>query len=103
MNHGGNLGADVYHSGTVAAVREAALHGKPGIAVSHYRKRGHEFDWERRRRWMCAVLANLLAEPLKPGRLECQPAVAGTARAGAARCPLSAGNRAVAVELPSRR
>src|SRR5262245_34502298 len=27
LNHGGNLGADVYHSGTVAAVREAVLHG----------------------------------------------------------------------------
>src|SRR5688500_3031413 len=36
INHGGNLGADVHHSGTVAAVREAALHGIPGIAVSHY-------------------------------------------------------------------
>mgnify|MGYP002260746083 CR=1 FL=1 len=32
MNHGGNLGADVYHSGTVAAVREAALH--VGAALS---------------------------------------------------------------------
>src|SRR4051794_34816796 len=26
INSGGNLGADVYHSGTVAAVREAVLH-----------------------------------------------------------------------------
>src|SRR5262245_1031781 len=26
INHGGNLGADVYYSGTVAAVREAVLH-----------------------------------------------------------------------------
>src|SRR2546421_8158247 len=32
MNHGGNLGADVYISGTVAAVREAALHGRRAIA-----------------------------------------------------------------------
>ncbi len=30
INHGGNLGADVHVSGTVAAVREAVLHGKPG-------------------------------------------------------------------------
>ena len=67
MNHGGNLGADVYHSGTVAAVREAALHGKPGIAVSHYRKRGQEFDWDRARRWMTMVLADLLVRPLPPG------------------------------------
>ena len=37
INHGGNLGADVHYSGTVAAVREAVLHGWPGVAVSHYR------------------------------------------------------------------
>ena len=67
LNHGGNLGADVYHSGTVAAVREAALHGRPGIALSHYRKRGQEIDWERARRWMAHVLADLLAEPWTPG------------------------------------
>ena len=67
MNHGGNLGADVYHSGTVAAVREAVLHGKPGIAVSHYRKRGLDIDWPRARRWMTSVLTELLAEPWMPG------------------------------------
>jgi 5'-nucleotidase len=67
MNHGGNLGADVYHSGTVAAVREAALHGRPGIAFSHYRKRGVEIDWERARRWMGRVLTQLLEEPTPPG------------------------------------
>jgi 5'-nucleotidase len=67
MNHGGNLGADVYHSGTVAAVREAALHGKRAIAVSHYRKRGHEYDWHRAARWMRPVLEELLEQSLKPG------------------------------------
>lgn len=67
MNHGGNLGADVYHSGTVAAVREAALHGRPGIAISHYRKRGAEIDWPRAGRWVALVLEQLLAEPTPPG------------------------------------
>jgi 5'-nucleotidase len=67
LNHGGNLGADVYHSGTVAAVREAALHGRPGIALSHYRKRGVEIDWERARRWMGLILSQLFAEPTPPG------------------------------------
>ena len=38
INAGGNMGADVYISGTVAAVREAAFHGVSGIAVSHYLK-----------------------------------------------------------------
>ncbi len=34
MNHGLNLGSDVFYSGTVAAAREAALRGIPAIAVS---------------------------------------------------------------------
>jgi 5'-nucleotidase len=67
LNHGGNLGADVYHSGTVAAVREAAYHGKPGIAFSHYRKRGLDIDWQRAHGWMALVLAELFARPWTPG------------------------------------
>ncbi len=67
INHGGNLGADVYYSGTVAAVREAVLHGWTGIALSHYRKRGMEFDWPRAGRWAARVLADLLANPPAPG------------------------------------
>ncbi len=34
MNHGVNLGDDVFYSGTVAAAREAALKGIPALAVS---------------------------------------------------------------------
>ncbi|MGE3636652.1 MAG: 5'/3'-nucleotidase SurE [Sandaracinaceae bacterium] len=34
INHGYNLGTDVYYSGTVAAAREAALRGIPSIAFS---------------------------------------------------------------------
>lgn len=34
LNHGLNLGNDVFYSGTVAAAREAALKGIPGLAVS---------------------------------------------------------------------
>jgi len=67
LNEGGNLGADVHHSGTVAAVREAALHGKPGIALSQYRKRGVEPDWDRATHWMQAVLQELLQRPWLPG------------------------------------
>jgi 5'-nucleotidase len=67
INHGGNLGADVYYSGTVAAVREAVLHGWPGVALSHYRKRGMEFDWLRAAGWVARVLADLLARPVVPG------------------------------------
>jgi 5'-nucleotidase len=46
VNAGGNLGTDVYHSGTVAAAREAAIRGWPAIAVSHYIARGRSIDWE---------------------------------------------------------
>jgi 5'-nucleotidase len=67
INHGGNLGADVHHSGTVAAVREAALHGIPGIAVSQYHKRGMEIDWPRAVRWIKPLVADLLARPHQPG------------------------------------
>jgi 5'-nucleotidase len=34
MNHGLNLGIDVFYSGTVAAAREAAIRGIPSIAIS---------------------------------------------------------------------
>jgi 5'-nucleotidase len=66
INHGANLGADVYYSGTVAAVREALLHGWPGIALSYYRK-GGAFDWSRAQRWGTEVLAELLVQPIEQG------------------------------------
>jgi 5'-nucleotidase len=67
INNGGNLGADVWHSGTVAAVREAVLHGWPGIAVSQYRKRGRDIDWCRAARWVTPLVADLIARPWDPG------------------------------------
>jgi 5'-nucleotidase len=67
INAGGNLGADVYHSGTVAAVREAVLHGKPGVAVSQYRRRGAETDWARAAAWVAPLLRDLLSRPWEPG------------------------------------
>jgi 5'-nucleotidase len=67
INHGGNLGADVYYSGTVAAVREAVLHGWPGIAFSQYLRDDAELDWPRATRWAARVLADLLLRPTEPG------------------------------------
>jgi 5'-nucleotidase len=67
INAGGNLGADVYHSGTVAAVREAVLHGYPGVALSQYRKRGLEFDWRRAAKWVAPLLRDLTRRPWQPG------------------------------------
>ncbi|MEX0978125.1 MAG: 5'/3'-nucleotidase SurE, partial [Pirellulales bacterium] len=66
INEGGNLGADVYLSGTVAAAREACLLGKPAIAISQYvRKR--PVDWTLAARWARHVLEMLLARPPDPG------------------------------------
>jgi len=39
INHGANLGENVYYSGTVGAAREAAIHHVPGLAVSLCSKR----------------------------------------------------------------
>ncbi len=46
INRGGNLGVDIYSSGTVAAAREAAFHGRPSIAISQYVRRGLPLDWD---------------------------------------------------------
>lgn len=67
INEGGNLGADVHISGTVAAAREAVLHGRPGIALSHYRKRMLEIDWDRAVDWLRPVVQNLIHRPWEPG------------------------------------
>jgi 5'-nucleotidase len=66
INAGGNLGVDAYISGTVAAVREAAMNGIPGIAISHYRKRNVIVDWDILARWTSNVLTDLLNRPLEP-------------------------------------
>jgi 5'-nucleotidase len=69
INAGGNLGADVYISGTVAAAREAVLLGKQAIAFSHYKRREKDYDWPRVARWTTAVLGELLERPCPPGHL----------------------------------
>jgi 5'-nucleotidase len=67
INAGGNLGVDVHHSGTVAAVREAVIHGLPGIAISHYILRGRTIDWSLAAQRAAPVLRGLLSRPWQPG------------------------------------
>jgi 5'-nucleotidase len=67
INAGGNLGVDVYISGTVAAVREAAMHGIPAIAISHWIKRPWIIDWDVATYWTAKVLAELFSRPLPAG------------------------------------
>jgi 5'-nucleotidase len=62
INRGGNLGADLFTSGTVAAVREAALLGRPGIAISQYIRKGVALDWDRSVELALPVIEQLIAE-----------------------------------------
>lgn len=66
INRGGNLGSDLYSSGTVAAAREAAFLGKPAIAISQYIRKGSPLEWERSRELARPVLKQLLAEDCPP-------------------------------------
>jgi len=66
INRGGNLGSDLFTSGTVAAAREAAFLGKPAIAISQYIQRGRAFDWNRSRDLALPVLEQLLARSASP-------------------------------------
>jgi 5'-nucleotidase len=69
INAGGNLGADIVHSGTVAAAREATLHGRAAIALSHYIRRDRRIDWAQAARFARPVLAELIQEFPGPGWL----------------------------------
>lgn len=67
INRGGNLGHDIYLSGTVAGVREAAFQGKAGIAFSQFVRDGLPPDWQRAGRWTRRVLEELTGKELEPG------------------------------------
>ncbi|MDX2266939.1 MAG: 5'/3'-nucleotidase SurE [Bryobacter sp.] len=62
INRGGNLGVDVYTSGTVAAAREAAILGVPAVAFSQYVKAGMALDWK-----LSQALARLAFEQILSG------------------------------------
>lgn len=68
INAGGNLGADIHISGTVAAVREAALHRVPGIAFSHYIHQRRSIDWHRATALTAIVIDKLMHHPLEAGK-----------------------------------
>ncbi|MBT5925709.1 MAG: 5'/3'-nucleotidase SurE, partial [Verrucomicrobia bacterium] len=67
VNQGGNLGVDIYYSGTVAAVREATLFGVRSIAFSHYIKRGLPIDWGEASDRAREVISILTAKPMGEG------------------------------------
>jgi len=67
INRGGNLGVDVHHSGTVAAAREAALHGRRAVAASQVLLPDGWVDWERSAAWLVHVLERMAGPPPAPG------------------------------------
>jgi len=60
INHGGNLGMDVYMSGTVAAAREAAILGCPAVAFSQVLSAEHSVYWLRSQTSSMRVFGELL-------------------------------------------
>lgn len=66
INHGANLGADTYISGTVAAAREAALMGRSALALSQYAARHRRIDWEAALRRARPALEELLERGAPP-------------------------------------
>ncbi|MFQ5670447.1 MAG: 5'/3'-nucleotidase SurE [Acidobacteriota bacterium] len=66
INAGGNLGVDVYYSGTVGAVREAAILGRPAVAVSQYIRDPARLDWDRSAGWAAHVIRQILQTTPRP-------------------------------------
>lgn len=67
VNAGGNMGQDIPVSGTLAGAREAAYHGLPAMAVSHYLVSGIALDWPRVARWTADILGELSENMLEDG------------------------------------
>ncbi|MFP6584678.1 MAG: 5'/3'-nucleotidase SurE [Candidatus Hydrogenedentota bacterium] len=66
VNFGGNMGHDIYLSGTVAGAREAVFLGKPAISFSQFLRPKMTFTWERTEAWTRRVLDFILAEEPEP-------------------------------------
>jgi len=56
INPGGNVGIDIYYSGTVAAAREAVAFGSPGMALSQLISKDRPHDWETTVDWASETL-----------------------------------------------
>ncbi len=67
INHGANLGVDVYESGTAAAAREATFHGCKAMALSHYVAEDRAIDWPLAAERLMPLLDDLLHKPLESG------------------------------------
>lgn len=62
INRGGNVGVDMYYSGTMAAAREAVVLGVPAVAISRLVRKELPDDWPATSALAAAVLRTLLRE-----------------------------------------
>ncbi|HEV8480643.1 MAG TPA: 5'/3'-nucleotidase SurE [Candidatus Eisenbacteria bacterium] len=69
VNHGPNMGEDVFYSGTVAAAIEGALNGLPSVAVSLVARRSDEVDWTEPARVTRSLVDAVLHHGLAPKSL----------------------------------
>lgn len=60
VNQGANLGVDTAVSGTVAAAREATLHVRTAIAISHYRHPTIDWTWDHVPNWTESILNEII-------------------------------------------
>src|SRR3984885_3042718 len=68
INRGGNMGENIYYSGTVGAAMEGAINRVPSIAIS-VAYRGKEFDFKPAAQFARILVPLMLTEDLPPGIL----------------------------------
>src|SRR5271156_4742918 len=68
INRGGNMGENIYYSGTVGAAMEGAINRVPSIAIS-VAYRGKEFDFKPAAQFARILVPLILTEGLPPGIL----------------------------------
>jgi 5'-nucleotidase len=68
INRGGNMGENIYYSGTVGAAMEGAINRVPSIAIS-VAYRGKEFDFKPAAQFARILVPLMLTEGLPPGIL----------------------------------
>jgi 5'-nucleotidase len=101
INRGGNLGADTYTSGTVAAAREAALLGFPAIAISHYVGRRRDLNWSAAEPRAAKAIQFCVAHPPPSGsfwNINLPHPLDDGAECDLSLCPLDYGPHAVSFE-----
>ncbi len=101
INRGGNLGVDVYTSGTVAAARQAAIFGIPAVAISQLVRKPLPDDWRAATRQAAAILAALIA-PASETPLGLDPEFHAAARDALATVPTTPAAPCWNVNLPRR-